>query len=43
MDKNVHKIMKTTTFKIGKEGESAPNEKISSTETYHNIKQHIED
>lgn len=35
--------MKTTTFKIGKEGESAPNEKISSTETYHNIKQHIED
>ena len=35
--------MKTTTYKIGKEGENAPNEKISSTETYHTIKQHIED
>jgi hypothetical protein len=38
MDKNVHKVMKTTTYRIGKEGENAPNEKISSTETYHNIK-----
>ena len=31
LDMGVHKIMKTTTYSIGKKGTDAPNEKFSST------------
>ena len=32
IDLGIHKVMKTTTYKIGKEGENAPNEKTSSNQ-----------
>jgi hypothetical protein len=35
--------MKTTTYSIGKKGLDAPNEKFSSTQTYHTANVHIED
>lgn len=34
MDMGVHKLMKTTTYKIGKAGADAPNEKFSSKQTF---------
>jgi hypothetical protein len=39
----VHKLMKTTTYSIGKKGVDAPNEKFSSNQTYHTANVHIED
>jgi len=37
LDKGVHKVMKTTTYTIGKEGEDAPNEKLTTKDAIHNI------
>lgn len=39
----VHKLMKTTTYSIGKKGLDAPNEKFSSNQTYHTADVHVED
>lgn len=39
----VHKLMKTTTYSIGKKGYDAPNEKFSSNQTYHTSDVHLED
>jgi hypothetical protein len=43
LDLGVHKLMKTTTYSIGKKGHDAPNEKLSSTQTYHTPNVHIEE
>ena len=38
LDKGVHKVMKTTTYAIGKKGEGAPNEKDATTAVFHSEK-----
>lgn len=43
LDMGVHKVMKTTTYSIGKKGADAPNEIFSSNQTYHTANVHIED
>ena len=43
LDFGVHKFMKKTTFRIGKEGEDAPNEKVSSNQVQFPSKPHDED
>ena len=43
LDASVHKFMKKPNYSIGKKGQDAPNEKISSSMTYHTERQHIED
>jgi len=43
MDELVRNAMKSTTYKIGKEGPDAPNEKLTTQITYHNMRPHEED
>jgi len=38
LDRGVHKVMKTTTYSIGKKGHGAPNEKDSSNTIFHSAK-----
>lgn len=40
LDLGVHKVMKTTTYQIGKKGEDAPNEKMSSNQAVFTTKVH---
>jgi hypothetical protein len=43
LDRGVHKVMKTTTYSIGKKGIDAPNEKDSSNTIFHSAKVHKEE
>lgn len=43
IDQGVHKLMKTTTYSIGKKGGDAPNEVNTMNQTHHSLKVHKED
>jgi hypothetical protein len=43
LDQGVHRFMKKPNYSIGKKGHDAPNEKVSSNNTYHTQRQHDED
>ena len=43
LDKGVHKLMKTTTYQIGKEGKDRPNEISTQNQIFHSEKVHKEE
>jgi hypothetical protein len=40
IDEGVHRLMKTTTYSIGKKGDDAPNEINTTSQTHHTLKVH---